>query len=98
MTLAPEDYTALDTKLTFSDADAQCVWLYANLDVEDKGSETFTIEASGTSGDYSNVNIEVTVTIRDQGEVPVWHLWVQEVCNISTLVLLPGSLLPVSYM
>ena len=65
---APGDYTALEADLTFTEDDAQCVWLYTFLDMEDENDEMFTIEATGTSGPYSNINIVVTVTIANEGK------------------------------
>ena len=60
-----------ETTLTFSaPGQTQCIWLYAFLDVnnDDAERENFDLRVNGVSGDYSNQNINVLITILDVGE------------------------------
>ena len=68
--LVSEDFTALDTRLTFTEKKEQCVWVYPFLDTAGgESDESFTIEATGQSGDYSSaISFKVTVTIRNRGK------------------------------
>ena len=83
--LAGEDFTALDTRLTFTEREEQCVWLYPLLDTAGReNDETFTIEATGQSGDYSSaISFEVTVTVRNRGKSDYWKLF--QSCHIATI-------------